>query len=63
MCHMYNIGYADNLMKPHGSIRVVRMWCGEHTYPILRCFVNPKGLNYGGLLVGMVLELVSWLTV
>jgi hypothetical protein len=50
-------------MKSYGSIRVVRMWCGEHTYPVLRCFVNPKGLNYGGLLVGMVPELVSWLTV
>jgi hypothetical protein len=53
----------DDLMKSHCSIRVVKMWCGIHTDPVLRCFVDPKGLNYGDMLVGMVPELVSWLTV
>jgi hypothetical protein len=33
------------------------MWCGIHTDPVLRCFVNPKVLNYEDLLEGMVLEL------
>jgi hypothetical protein len=46
---------ADDVMKPHGSIRVVRMWCRIRTDPILRCFDNLKGLNYGNLLLGMVL--------
>jgi hypothetical protein len=32
-------------MKPHGSIRVVRRWCGEHTDPIHGCFDNSEGLN------------------
>jgi hypothetical protein len=50
-------------MKSHGSIRVVRMWCGIHTDPVLRCFVNPEGLSCGDLLVSMVTELTSWLTV
>jgi hypothetical protein len=50
-------------MKPHGSIRIVRMWCGERTNPVLRCFTNSEGLNYEDLLVGVVPEFVSWLTV
>jgi hypothetical protein len=50
-------------MKSHGSIRVVKMWCKIHTDPVLKCFVDPKGLNYGGLLVSVVPDLVSWLTV
>jgi hypothetical protein len=50
-------------MKPHGSIRVVRMWHGIRTNPILKCFDNPEGLSCGDLLVGMVPELVSWLMV
>jgi hypothetical protein len=50
---------TDDLMKSHCSIRVVKMWYGIHTDPVLRCFVDPKGLNYGDLLVGMVPELVS----
>jgi hypothetical protein len=37
--------YADDLMKPHGFIRVVRMWCGECTNPVLRCFINLEVLN------------------
>jgi hypothetical protein len=54
---------TDNLMKSHGSIQVVRMWCRIHTNPILRCFVDPEGPNYEDLLVGMVSELASWITV
>jgi hypothetical protein len=50
-------------MKPHSFVRVVRMWRGEYTNPILMCFANPERLNYVDLLVGMVPELASWLTV
>jgi hypothetical protein len=50
-------------MKFHCSIQVVRMWCGIHTDPILRCFMNSEGLNCLDLLVSMVPKLVSWLTV
>jgi hypothetical protein len=50
-------------MKPHGSIWVVRMWYDMRTDPVLRCFDNPEGLSCGDLLVGMVPELTSWLTV
>jgi hypothetical protein len=50
-------------MKSHDSIWVVRIWCGESTNPILRCFINPKGLNCEDLLVGMVLEFTSCLMV
>jgi hypothetical protein len=39
------------------------MWCNVYTNPILRCFINPKGLNCADLLVGMVHEFVSWLVV
>jgi hypothetical protein len=39
-------------MKPHSSILVVLRW-----------FDNPKELNNGDLLVGIVLEFSSWLTV
>jgi hypothetical protein len=45
-------------MKPHGSVQIVRMWCGIRTDSILRCFDNPNGLNYGDLLVGIVPELL-----
>jgi hypothetical protein len=48
---------TDDLMKSHGSIRVVRKWCGIRTDPILRCFINPEGLSCGDLLVSIVLEL------
>jgi hypothetical protein len=44
-------------MKSNGSIRVVRMWCGIRTDPILSCFVNLEGL------VGVVPKLASWLMV
>jgi hypothetical protein len=50
-------------MKPHGSIWVVRMWCGIHTNPVLRCFNNLDRLSYKDLLVDVVHELSSWLTV
>jgi hypothetical protein len=54
---------ADDLKKPHGSIWVVRMWCRIRTNPVLRCFVNPEGLNYRDLILGMVHKVVSWLTI
>jgi hypothetical protein len=54
---------ADDLMKPHSSIWVVRMGCGIRIDPVLRCFDNPEGLSYGNLLVGVVPKLSSWLTV
>jgi hypothetical protein len=54
----YNV---DDLMKPHGSVRVVRMWCGLRIDPILRCFNNLEGLNYGNLLVDIVRELANGL--
>jgi hypothetical protein len=54
---------ADDLMKFHDTIRVVRMWCRIRTDPILRCFMDPEVLNYVDLLVGVVPELASWLTV
>jgi hypothetical protein len=41
-------------MKSHNSICVGRMWCKILTDPVLRCFVNPKGLSCGDLLVGVV---------
>jgi hypothetical protein len=54
---------TDDLMKSHGSIRVVKMWCEICTDLVLRFFVDPEGLNYGDLLVGVVPKLVIWLTV
>jgi hypothetical protein len=50
-------------MKPLNSIRVVKMWCGVRTDPVLRFFDNLEGLNYGDLLVGIVPKLSSWLTI
>jgi hypothetical protein len=50
-------------MKSHGSIWVVRIWCGIHTDPVLRCFMDPEGLNYGDLLIGVVPEIAGLLTV
>jgi hypothetical protein len=50
-------------MKPLSSVWVVQMWCGVRTNLILRYFDDPEGLTYGDLLVGVVLELSSWLTV
>jgi hypothetical protein len=50
-------------MKPHGSVRVLKICCGICTDPILRCFDNLKGLSCGNLLVGMVPDLSSWLTI
>jgi hypothetical protein len=41
-------------MKPHSSVRVVRLGSGECTNPVLRCFINPQVMNYGDLLVGVV---------
>jgi hypothetical protein len=50
-------------MNAHDSFWVVKMWCGECTDPILRCFINPKGLRCRNFLVGVVPELMSWLMV
>jgi hypothetical protein len=50
-------------MKSHGSIHIIRMWCGICTDPVLRCFVNPEGLSCGDLLLDVVPKLVSWLMV
>jgi hypothetical protein len=50
-------------MKSHGSVRVVRMCYRIRTDPILRCFMDPEGLNYRELLVGVVPKLMSWLMV
>jgi hypothetical protein len=46
-------------MKPNSSVWVVRKWSGKCTDPVLRCFDNLKGLNYGDLLVGVVPEFSS----
>jgi hypothetical protein len=50
-------------MKPHSSVWVVKMWCSECTNPILRCFINPVGLNYEDLPVGMVHKFTSRLAI
>jgi hypothetical protein len=50
---------ADDLMEPHISIQVVRMWCNIRIDPVLKCFDNPNGLSCGDLLVGVVPELSS----
>jgi hypothetical protein len=39
------------------------MWCGRDTDRVFRCFDNPKVLSCVDLLVGVVLELSSLLTV
>jgi hypothetical protein len=54
---------VDDLMKSHGFVQVVRMWCGICTDPVLKCYINPEGLNCGDLLVGAVPELTSWLMI
>jgi hypothetical protein len=50
---------ADDLMKTHCPIWVVRMWCGIHTDSVLRCFDNSEGLSCEDLLVGVVPEILS----
>jgi hypothetical protein len=50
-------------MKPHSSVRVVRMWYGVRIDLILWCFNNLDGLNCGDLLVGIVPGLLSWLMI
>jgi hypothetical protein len=46
-------------MKPHGFVRVGRMWCGMRTDPVLRCLNNLEGLSYKDMLVGIVPEVLS----
>jgi hypothetical protein len=48
---------------PHGSVWVVRLWCGICTDPVLRCVNNLEGMNCGGLLDVMAPKFMSWLTV
>jgi hypothetical protein len=47
--HMYYFVCADDLMKPHNSIRVVSKWCGICTEPVHWCFDNSERLNNGDL--------------
>jgi hypothetical protein len=49
--------YADDLMKPHSFVRVVRMWWDMRTDPVLKCFDNSEALSCRDLLVGVVPEL------
>jgi hypothetical protein len=50
-------------MKPLGSIWVVRVWCDIRTDPVCECCDNLEGLSCGDLLVSVVPELSSWLTI
>jgi hypothetical protein len=56
MFYMYYWYNAYDIIKPHGSIWVVRMCCVIHTDPVLKCFSDPEGLTYENLLVGVVPE-------
>jgi hypothetical protein len=44
---------TNDLMKPQGSVQVVRRWCGVCTDPKRGCFNNLKGLNRKNLLSGL----------
>jgi hypothetical protein len=46
-------------MKPHCFVWIVRLGCRERTNPVLRCFVNPEGMNCRDLLVGMSHEFIE----
>jgi hypothetical protein len=50
-------------MKSHGYVLVVRMWCEICINPVLTCYMDPEGLNCRDLIVSMVPELTSWLTI
>jgi hypothetical protein len=50
-------------MKPYDSVQVVRTWCRFRTDLVLRCLVNPEGLNCGDLLLDVIPELTIRLTV
>jgi hypothetical protein len=43
--------------------RLSELWCEIRTDHVLRCFVNPEGLDCEDLLEGVVPELASWLMV
>jgi hypothetical protein len=43
--------------------RLSEKWYGVSTDPVLRCFDNPEWLNYRDLLVGVLPNFLSWLTV
>jgi hypothetical protein len=51
--------YTNNLMKPHGSVRVVRLGCGKCTNSVIRCFISSEGLNCRDMLEGMVHKFVE----
>jgi hypothetical protein len=36
---------ANDLMKSHCSIWVVRRWHGLHADPVRKCFDDPEGMN------------------
>jgi hypothetical protein len=60
---MYWFVCADELMKPHGPVRVVRRWHGMRADLVFMCLDDLEGLNNCDLLVGVVPEFTSWLTV
>jgi hypothetical protein len=41
--------FIDDLMKPDGSIRVVKRWCGMHTDHVHWCFWARELANGVGL--------------
>jgi hypothetical protein len=47
--HMHCFICADDLMKPHGFVWVVRKWHSLRTDPVHGCFDDPEGLNNGYL--------------
>jgi hypothetical protein len=44
-CICTTLFYADNLIKPHDFIWVVKMWCGMRGDPVVRCLDHPEELN------------------
>jgi hypothetical protein len=54
---------ADNLIKLHDSVPVVRMWHDMRADPILRSLDDPEWLNSEYLHASAVPEFVSWLMV
>jgi hypothetical protein len=55
---MYFIDFSlTTYRSPMVSSRLLELWCKIHISPVLRCFVNLKGLNCEDLLEGVVPEL------
>jgi hypothetical protein len=57
--HMYCFVCADDLMKHHGPIHVVKMWRCMQSDPILMCLYDLEGLKNNDLLVGVVSKFTS----